>query len=120
MPKSWPTPAWMRRSSTSLSSPTSMTSRPILATWTASAPFSRRPSRSDPSGVPAQQKIEVGALVGLQHVVNIHAHVAARLAHTFGRLPRLAAAGQFVLSNLQMKGALGNVQRDPIASLDQP
>src|SRR5579884_4554696 len=65
--------------------------------------------------VAADQEVEVSALVSLQHVVDVQAVVAARMAIRGGRAPRGAAAGQLLVRDIQVEASVRYVQLDPDA-----
>ena len=62
----------------------------------------RRPALAD-------QEIEVGALVGLQHVVDVELPVAAGHGGC-GRLPGRQAACQFGIVHMQVQAAGGDIE----------
>ena len=65
----------------------------------------------------ADQKVQVGALVCLQHMAVVQAHVAgSRLGRGH---PGQAAAGQFFVADMQMQATARHVQFDLVAVLHQ-
>ena len=60
--------------------------------------------------VTTQQEIEVSSTVRLQHVIDVHAGVAARLAYAGWRLPRRSPTGKLVVRYFELESALGHVE----------
>src|SRR5918998_1316783 len=63
---------------------------------------------------PADEEVEVGALIGLQHVVDVELGVAPR-GGRFGRAPGGAARRQLRLVHMQVQAAGRDVERDHVA-----
>src|SRR4051794_21236596 len=66
----------------------------------------------------ADEEIKVSALVGLLHMVEIEAPVAA-LEWWFGLLPILFSTGKFFVRDQQLDLSLRRIQLDHVAVLDQ-
>src|SRR5439155_14229661 len=66
----------------------------------------------------ADQEVEVGAVVGLQHVVEVKAPVAARERRR-GFLPRFLSARELPRWNLQRQFSLRDVELDLVAVFNQ-
>ena len=67
----------------------------------------------------ADEKVQIGALVGLLDVIDIQLCIPARGQHRFRFSPGLAASGEHVVSDVEVEPARFDIKLDHVAILHE-